>query len=73
MINEKLRRKALKIAKRLPKNRADAEIVVGLLADLVDWVHPIATRRGTLDLVRSDTARSNGSLRSNGSPDGSPR
>lgn len=73
MINEKLRRKALKIARRLPKDRGDAEIVVGLLSDLIDWVQPMVSRRAGLDLVRSKNARSSSDFRSNGSDEGSPR
>lgn len=73
MIDEKLRQKAVKIARKLPKDRNDAEIVVGLLADLVDWIHPIDKRRSALDLVSSDTLRSSSNLRSNGKADGSPR
>ena len=73
MINDKLRRKAVKIAKQLPKDRNDAEVVVGLLGDLVDWIHPVETRRDALDLVSSETLRSSSDLRANGSADGSPR
>lgn len=35
-----LRPIAMRLALQLPNNRADAEIVVGLLADLIEWVHP---------------------------------
>jgi hypothetical protein len=35
-----LRPIALRLALQLPDNRPDAEVVVGLLADLIEWVHP---------------------------------
>jgi hypothetical protein len=73
MINNGLRRKAVKIARRLPKKREDAEIVVALLADLIEWVHPLETRRGGFDFSKSRTACSSLGFKAKGKPDGSPK
>jgi hypothetical protein len=35
-----LRPIAMRLALQLPDNRPDAEVVVGLLADLIEWVYP---------------------------------
>lgn len=34
---------AMRLAAQLPDNRDDAESVVGLLCDLLDWLHPGAS------------------------------
>jgi hypothetical protein len=72
MINNALREKAIELAAHLPKNREDAEIVVGLLSDLIEWIYP-AVRRDGLDFNSNAISSSNLDLSANGKPDGSPR
>ncbi len=40
LTNDELRHWAVRMAADLPKNKSEAEVVAGLLCDLVDWRYP---------------------------------
>jgi hypothetical protein len=40
LTNDELRQWAVRLAADLPKSKREAEVVAGLLCDLVDWLYP---------------------------------
>ena len=59
---------ALDIASRLPQEREEAQKVLGLVADLLDWEHSADDAERENDQPISFNERA----RSSGNPDGSP-